>query len=56
MTSYLRKSPETIVFRVALKEERDIFDDPVLKSPSVSRVDIGLSHLFNEETSDGRDP
>lgn len=48
MTLCLRKIPEMMVFREALKEERDIFDDPVLGSSPVSWGDMDFSHLFNE--------
>lgn len=49
MNLYLRKKTETMV-SIA---ERYILDDPVLKSLPVSQGDVGLSHLFNEETSHG---
>lgn len=42
-----------MVFRVAPEEWRAIFDDTVLGCPPVSQGNMGLSHLFNEETSEG---
>lgn len=34
--------------------ERGITDDLVLRSPPVSQVGIGISHLFNEDNHSGR--
>lgn len=48
MTLYLRKSPETMIFRVAPEEDRDIFDNPVLGSVPVSQGHMGLSYFMKK--------
>lgn len=52
---YHWKSPEALVITVDPEEEVDIIDDPVLRPPSASQWDMGLSYLF-ECNHTGRSP
>lgn len=44
---YQRESSGSTVFRLASKEDKDILDDPIPRSPCVSQEDTSCSDLFD---------